>query len=252
MGLGGLGLAGLVEGSAWGGVVDPQMPLPFASGDRPLVTNFTQKGSMILQRTRPPLLDTPFDVFDRGVFTPNDLFYVRWHLADIPTVVDLVTFRLNILGHVTRPLTLTLNDLVRDFEPIALAAVNQCSGNSRGFFEPRVAAGPWANAAMGNALWRGVPLNAVLERAGVKAGALRVRFNGLDTAILPQTPDFMKSLGIDHSLDGEVMIAYAMNGARLPLLNGYPLRLVVPGWYAAYWVKMLNDIEVLDKPDDNF
>ena len=142
--------------------------------------------------------------------------------------------------------------MVRKFKPIEYAAVNQCSGNSRGFFTPRVAGGQWANGAMGNALWKGVALKALLDRAGVKAGALQVRFNGLDTGILPQTPDFMKSLDVDHSLDGEVMIAYAMNGKPLPLLNGYPLRLVVPGWYATYWVKMLNDIEVLDKPDDNF
>jgi DMSO/TMAO reductase YedYZ molybdopterin-dependent catalytic subunit len=79
-----------------------------------------------------------------------------------------------------------------------------------------------------------------------------VRFNGLDTGVIPQTPDFMKSLAIDHARDGEVMIAYAMNGEPLPLLNGFPLRLVVPGWYATYWVKMLDDIEVLDKLDDNF
>jgi DMSO/TMAO reductase YedYZ molybdopterin-dependent catalytic subunit len=226
--------------------------LPFANGQRDLVTNFPQKGAMILQRTRPPLLETPWEVFDQGVFTPNDRFYVRWHLANVPTEVDPVTFRLNIRGHVGQPVQLTLDELVRDFKPFEIAAVNQCSGNSRGFFNPRVPGGEWANGAMGNALWRGVRLTDVLDRAGVKAGALQVRFNGLDTGVVPQTPDFMKSLAIDHARDGEVMIAYAMNGALLPLLNGFPLRLVVPGWYATYWVKMLNDIEVLDKPDDNF
>ena len=86
----------------------------------------------------------------------------------------------------------------------------------------------------------------------MKAGALQVRFNGLDTGVIPQTPDFMKSLALDHARDGEVMIAYAMNGEPLPLLNGFPLRLVVPGWYATYWVKMLNDIEILNEADDNF
>ncbi len=251
-GLAGLGVAGAVGGSAWAGVGDSEIELPFNNGQRRLVTNFPQKGPMILQRTRPPLLETPFDVFDQGVFTPNDRFYVRWHLANIPTTVDPSTFRLKIHGNVTRPLTFTLNDLVRQFEPIELAAVNQCSGNSRGLFGPRVAGGQWANGAMGNARWRGVTVKSLLQRAGIKAGAFQVRFNGLDTGILPQTPDFMKSLGIDHALDGEVMVAYAMNGAHLPLLNGYPLRLVVPGWYATYWVKMLDDIEVLDRPDDNF
>jgi DMSO/TMAO reductase YedYZ molybdopterin-dependent catalytic subunit len=249
-GLGGVGLASVLGDPPRAATDDLQ--LPFANGRRLLASNFPQKGSMILQRTRPPLLETPFDVFDRGVFTPNDRFYVRWHLANIPTVVDPVTFRLKIHGHVKRPLALTLSDLVRQFASTEYAAVNQCSGNSRGFFQPRVAGGQWANGAMGNALWRGVAVKALLERAGVKAGAIQVRFNGLDTGILAQTPDFMKSLAIDHSLDGEVMIAYAMNGERMPLLNGYPLRLVVPGWYATYWVKMLDDIEVLDKPDENF
>src|SRR5882672_5857538 len=249
---GGIGLTGLLGALAWEAMAVTAVELPFVNGRRELVTNFPQKAAMLLQRTRPPLLETPFEVFDREVFTPNDRFYVRWHLANIPGTVDPATFRLNIRGHVRRPLSLSPHDLARDFKPFEIAAVNQCSGNSRGFFSPRVAGGQWANGAMGNALWRGVRLKDVLDRAGVKAGALQVRFNGLDTGVVPQTPDFMKSLDLDHARDGDVMIAYAMNGALLPLLNGFPLRLVVPGWYAIYWVKMLNDIEVLDKPDDNF
>jgi len=145
-----------------------------------------------------------------------------------------------------------MDDLLHDFPPIEIAAVNQCSGNSRGLFSPRVAGGQWNNGAMGNALWRGVRLKDVLDRAGVRAGAVQVRFKGLDTGVLPQTPNYMKSLTVDHARDGEVMIAYMMNGEPLPLLNGFPLRLVVPGWYATYWVKMLEDIDVLDKPDDNY
>jgi len=242
----------LLGASAWKAAAATFVELPFVNGQRQLVTNFPQKGAMLLQRTRPPLLETPFEVFDHGVFTPNDRFYVRWHLANIPTTIEPAVFRLNVSGHVREKISLTLADLVRDFEPFEIAAVNQCSGNSRGFFQPRVAGGEWANGAIGNALWRGVRLKDVLDRAGVKAGALQVRFNGLDTGVIPQTPDFMKSLAIDHARDGEVMIAYAMNGEPLPLLNGFPLRLVVPGWYATYWVKMLNDIEVLDTPDTNF
>jgi len=129
----------------------------------------------------------------------------------------------------------------------------QCSGNSRGFFSPRVAGGQWANGAMGNALWRGVRLKDLLDRAGVKPGALQVRLSGLDTGIIPQTPNFMKAArDRSRARRGKSWSLMHMNGEPLPLLNGFPLRLVVPGWYATYWVKMLDNIEVLDKPDDNF
>ncbi|WP_020175530.1 molybdopterin-dependent oxidoreductase [Methyloferula stellata] len=218
---------------------------------RAFATAFPGKGPMILQRTRPPLLETPFNVFDKSIITPNDQFYVRWHWANIPTKIDADAFRLNVRGQVNLNLSLSLQDLAA-MPSVDLVAVNQCSGNSRGFFQPRVPGAQWSNGSMGNARWTGVRLKDVLDRAGVKAGAVAVRFNGLDQPVMPDGPDFMKSLAIDHARDGEVMIAYQMNGEQLPLLNGFPLRLVVPGWYATYWVKMLNDIEVLDKPDDNY
>jgi DMSO/TMAO reductase YedYZ molybdopterin-dependent catalytic subunit len=238
-------------GAARARMVALSPPLPGGPDARPLVTDYPTKRAMILQRTRPPLLETPFEVFDDGVFTPNDRFFVRWHWGDIPTHVDAGKFRLAVRGQVNQPLSLSLAELVR-LPRVELAAVNQCSGNSRGYFEPRVAGGQWANGAMGNARWSGVRLRDVLDRAGVKAGAVAVRFNGADQPLVADAPDFMKSLDLDHARDGEVMIAYAMNGEQLPLLNGFPLRLVVPGWYSTYWVKMLNDIEVLDKPDSNF
>jgi DMSO/TMAO reductase YedYZ molybdopterin-dependent catalytic subunit len=235
---------------AWAqGFVD--LDLPGGPSQRELTATFPQKGSMILQRTRPPLLETPFDVFDRGVFTPNDRFFVRWHWALIPNAVDVAAFKLAVRGRVDRPLSLSLADLL-EMPRVELAAVNQCSGNSRGLFQPRVPGGQWRNGAMGNARWTGVRLRDVLDRAGVKAGAVAVRFNGLDEPVVDGAPDFMKSLAIDHARDGEVTIAYQMNGEQLPLLNGFPLRLVVPGWYSTYWVKMLNDVEVLDAPDENF
>jgi DMSO/TMAO reductase YedYZ molybdopterin-dependent catalytic subunit len=206
---------------------------------------------MILQRTRPPLLETPMEVFDRGVFTPNDQFYVRWHWAVISNLVDVNAFRLSVRGHVNQVLSLSISDLL-SLPRVELAAVNQCSGNSRGFFWPRVAGAQWAHGAMGNARWTGVRLKDLLDRAGVKAGAVQVRFKGLDEPVVPDAPNFRKSLDIDHARDAEVMIAFAMNGEPLPLLNGFPLRLIVPGWYSTYWVKMLSDIEVLDRPDDNY
>jgi hypothetical protein len=160
-------------------------------------------------------------------------------------------FRLAVRGHVNQSLALSLDDIMA-LPRVELVAVNQCSGNSRGYFQPRVTGGQWSHGAMGNARWTGVRLKDVLDRAGVKAGALQVRFNGLDEPVLPDAPDFMKSLALDHARDGEVMLAFAMNGKQLPLLNGFPLRLIVPGWYSTFWVKMLNDIEVLDQPDTNF
>ena len=225
--------------------------LPGGPDERPMTTAFPQKGALILQRTRPPLLETPFEVFDQSVLTPNDRFFVRWHWAVIPTAVDVDTFRLTVHGHVNQTLSLSLNEILA-LPRVELVAVNQCSGNSRGYFQPRVPGGEWSHGAMGNARWTGVRLKDVLDRAGVKAGAIQVRFNGMDEPVVPDAPDFMKSLDIDHARDGEVMLAYAMNGEQLPLLNGFPLRLIVPGWYSTYWVKMLNDIEVLDQPDTNY
>jgi DMSO/TMAO reductase YedYZ molybdopterin-dependent catalytic subunit len=228
-----------------------RLPLPGGPDEREITTAFPQKGALILQRTRPPLLETPLEVFDQSVFTPNDRFFVRWHWAVIPSEINVDAFRLAVRGHVNQILSLSLND-IQALPQIELVAVNQCSGNSRGYFQPRVSGGQWSNGAMGNARWTGVRLKDVLDRAGVKAGAVAVRFNGLDEPVVPDAPDFMKSLAVDHARDGEVMLACVMNGDQLPLLNGFPLRLVVPGWYSTYWVKMLNDIEVLDQPDTNY
>jgi DMSO/TMAO reductase YedYZ molybdopterin-dependent catalytic subunit len=133
------------------------LDLPSEPVRRELTTAFPQKGKMILQRSRPPLLETPFEVFDRGVFTPNDQFFVRWHWAVIPEQVDVATFKLAIRGHVNNPLSLSLADVMA-MPRVELAAVNQCSGNSRGMFQPRVAGGQWAHGAMGNARWTGVRL----------------------------------------------------------------------------------------------
>jgi sulfite dehydrogenase len=225
--------------------------LPFANGGRPLVA-YPGKRPLIRLTTRPPQLETPFSVFDEGIFTPNDAFFVRYHLADIPLKIDADSFRLTIQGKVDVPLSLSLEELRNGFEPVELAAVNQCAGNSRGFFEPRVAGGQLANGAMGNAQWKGVSLKALLTKAGVQAGAVQVSFQGLDRPVLPETPAFIKALDLDHALDGEVMVAYAMNGEDLPWLNGFPIRLVVPGCYGTYWVKHLSEVTVLDAPLDNF
>jgi len=228
-----------------------------AAGEESPLLRLPEKTELLLRTLRPPNLETPLRYF-RQDLTPNEAFYVRWHLAVLPTRVDVAEFRLTLGGHVERPLSLSLDELRRDFEPVTLVAVNQCSGNSRSLYRPRMPGVQWGNGALGNARWTGVRLKDLLARAKMKARAVDVSFNGLDGPVLPAaknfagTPDFVKSLKVDHANDGEVMVAYEMNGGPLPMVNGFPLRLVVPGWYATYWVKALNEIVVLDKPFDGF
>lgn len=224
--------------------------LPFDNGERPLV-KYPQKRLMIGQTSRPPQLETPFSVYNEGVITPNDAFFVRYHLADIPLEIDPAKFSVDVKGKVDKPLKLSLAD-IKKMPAVEMVAVTQCSGNSRGFSNPRVAGGQSGNGAMGNARWKGVPLKAVLDKAGVQAGAKQVVFGGMDGPVSDKTPDFAKALDLDHARDGEVMLAYSMNGENLPMLNGFPLRLVVPGYYGTYWVKHLNEITVIDSVYDNF
>ncbi|CAN5518423.1 molybdopterin-dependent oxidoreductase [soil metagenome] len=202
------------------------------------------KDSMLLLTDRPPNLETPLKYFLQD-YTPNNVFFVRWHLAGLPTKIDLDTFRLHIGGNVENELTLSINDLKTKFTPYTITALCECAGNSRSFFDPRVPGGQWKNGAMGNAKWTGVKLKDILATAGAKGGSKEVSFNGLDAPPIAATPDFVKSLEYKHAEEGEVIIAYEMNGEPLPLLNGYPLKLVVPGWYATYWVGMLNEVQVL-------
>jgi DMSO/TMAO reductase YedYZ molybdopterin-dependent catalytic subunit len=213
-----------------------------------------QKAPLILLTDRPVQLETPRQYFCTA-FTPNDAFYVRWHLADIPNAVDLKTWRLRIEGNVKKPAALSFSDLLHNFKPISVAATNQCSGNSRSRLQPRVPGAQWGNGAMGNALWTGIPLRELLELAGVKDGSLQVQFQGLETGPGPSgLPSnlFLKSLDLTNTVLDDCLVAYLMNGEPLPMLNGFPARLIVPGYFATYWTKCLTWIRVLDKPDENF
>src|SRR5258707_3365846 len=251
--LGGMGIASLALMSSPAlaqQTVD--LHVPGGPSTRMITTSYPQKGRMILQRTSPPWLETPFEVFDKGMCTPNDQHYVSWHWATFPGDINVDSFRLTVRGQVNQTLSLSLKDILQSLPRIDIAAVNQCAGNSRIYAVPRVAGAQWADGSMSNAIWTGLRLKDVLDRAAVKPGAIQVRFGGLDEPVLPTAPKFLTSLTIDHARDGEGMIAFAMNGEQLPLLNGFPLRLVVPGWCGAYWIKVLNDIEVLDQPDTNY
>ena len=223
---------------------------PILAG-RPLV-RYPEKTDLILLTSRPPQLETPMKYFERAI-TPNDAFFVRYHVFPIPTSVDLATWRLKVHGRVDRPLELSLDELRTKFPATKVVAVNQCSGNSRGRFSPRVLGGQWGDGAMGNAEWVGVRMRDILTRAGVRQGALQATFDGLDKPAFPTVPDFVKSLDVTRIMDDpDVIVAYQMNGQPLPILNGYPARLVVPGWYATYWVKNLSEIEVIDHVFERF
>jgi sulfite dehydrogenase len=239
-----------IGGSVFPSVADETIAMPFGNGERRLV-KYPQKRQMIELTSRPPELETPFPVFNESVITPNDAFFVRYHLAGIPLDIDPDKFTIEVKGKVDQPLKLSLGD-IKKMPATEIVAVNQCSGNSRGFFEPRMAGGQLGNGAMGNARWKGVSLKAVLDKAGVQAGARQVVFDGMDGPVFDRTPDFVKALDVDLARGGEVMLAYAMNGEDLPFLNGFPVRLVVPGYYGTYWVKHLNQITVIDTAFDGF
>jgi sulfite dehydrogenase (cytochrome) subunit A len=223
---------------------------PFLAG-RPLV-RYPEKTDLILLTSRPPQLETPMRYFDRAI-TPNEAFYVRYHVFPIPTEIDLATWRLRITGQVDTPLELSMDDLRSKFQPARVVAVQQCAGNSRGRVTPHPFGGQWGDGAMGNAEWVGARLADVLKAAGVRATAVDVTFTGLDKPAAPGVPQVVKSLAIGRIIeDPNVLIAYQMNGQQLPMLNGFPARLVVPGWYSTYWVKNLAEISVLDRAFDGF
>jgi DMSO/TMAO reductase YedYZ molybdopterin-dependent catalytic subunit len=207
------------------------------------------KRPLIKRTFRPPNYETPVHLF-RHAFTPNDAFYVRWHMG-VPDVA-LAEWRLRVTGPAAiTPREFTHTELLRKFRVHEVTAVNQCSGNRRGLFAPHVPGVQWGYGAMGNAVWRGVRLKDVLEDAALAAGALEVKADGADAPTLTG-PDFVKSLPMWKALDADTLIAFEMNGEPLSRWNGFPARLVVPGWTATYWVKALTELNVLDRPFDGF
>src|SRR3954454_571150 len=209
------------------------------------------KVPLIKKSFRPPNYETPIEYF-RTPLTPNRAFFVRWHLAAIPQIA-LKDWSLSVGGDsAERSLNFTLNELRKEFKPAQVTAVCQCSGNRRGLFEPHVTGVEWGVGAMGNAVWRGVRLKDVLGKAGIKGDALEVVFDGADHGAIDKTPDFVKSLPIDVALSENTLIAFAMNGLPLPHWNGFPARIVVPGWTGTYWVKQLTSVKVVARPEKNF
>ena len=178
--------------------------------------------------------------------TPVGLHYLLIHF-DIPAV-DEQEWRLRIGGRVERPLELTLADLRR--RPSRTVAVTlECAGNGRALLEPRAISQPWLLEAVGTAEWTGTPLRPLLEEAGVLPGSVEVVFTGADRGIQGDDEhDYARSLPLEEALRDEMLLAWAVNGQPLPPQHGFPLRLVVPGWYGMTHVKWLRSIDVVDAP----
>ena len=234
-------LIGRVRASDGAGTVVEVEPLAALPGKKPLIR----------RSFRPPNFETPLADL-AAPLTDNGAFFVRYHLTVIPRI-DPDSWRLQVSGaSARRALTLSLAELRSGFEQVEVVAVNQCAGNRRGLFTPRVPGVQWGGGAMGNARWRGVRLREVLQRAGVAADALEVVFGGADAPVLPATPAFVKSLPVERALDESTLVAFEMNGRPLPHWNGAPARLVVPGWVGTYWMKHLASIRIEPRAFDGF
>jgi len=254
-GVGGVAMLG-ASGTLARAAVAAQAPLvsglPAGVYDAATLAALPGKKPLIKLADRPPNYETPASYFTTPV-TPNDAFFVRYHLADIPETIDANSWTLRVGGDgATGALEFALRDLESGFEQVELAAVCQCSGNRRGLSEPHVPGVQWGVGAMGCAVWKGVRLKDVLAKAGLRKEAVEVVVDGADGPVVDKTPDFVKSIPLWKALDENTIIATAMNGAPLPHWNGFPARLIVPGWTATYWMKHLTSVMVSTKPFDGF
>ena len=203
---------------------------------------------MIVHRANPLNCETSLPALMGGMVVPNPRFYVRNHFQ-IPKL-DPSSWRLNVVGLVDRPLSLSLRDLVK-MPSEAQFVTLECAGNGRSLLSPRVNGEQWNFGAVSTAEWTGVPLAEVLDRAGVKADAREVVFRGADSGKLDLSSEpirFERSLSVNDAHRCEALLAYAMNGDVLPIQHGYPLRLIVPAWYAVASVKWLTEIDVISQP----
>ena len=182
--------------------------------------------------------------------TPTGLHYLLTHY-DIPEV-DVATWRLEVGGLVERPLSLSLDEL-RARTAVEVAVTMECAGNGRAHVEPHVVSQPWLLEAVGTARWRGVRVADVLDEAGVRNGAIEALFTGLDRGVEGgEEQAYERSLPVGDLLASDALLAYEVNGTPLPPQHGYPLRLVVPGWYGMTSVKWLSRIALVAEPFDGY
>jgi DMSO/TMAO reductase YedYZ molybdopterin-dependent catalytic subunit len=234
---------------AQGGVKLAPM-LPEGLRSQAILDALPGKKPLIKLTYRPPNYETPIEYF-RTAITPNDAFFVRYHLSNIPEI-DVNTWKITAGGDGANAQTeLSLDDL-KKMPAFEVIAVNQCSGNRRGLFQPHVAGVEWGYGAMGCARWKGARLRDVLEKITLKKEAIEIVFDGADGPVIEKTPDFIKSIPVWKAMEETTLIAYEMNGQPLPHFNGFPARIVVPGWTGTYWVKHITSINAVTKPESGF
>jgi DMSO/TMAO reductase YedYZ molybdopterin-dependent catalytic subunit len=203
------------------------------------------EAGLVVHRAHPLNAETSIPALIGGVVMPNAHFYVRNHFP-IPRL-DPETWRLDVGGLVERPLSLTMRDIGR-MPSHTMAVTIECAGNGRSRFQPPIEGERWDLGAVSTAEWTGVPLVEVLDCAGIRPGAQQLVFRGADGGEVAGRPGpvrYERSLSLDDARGSQAVLAYAMNGEALPIQHGYPLRLVVPGWYGMASVKWLTEIELV-------
>lgn len=247
------GSGALLFGPAAGAAESTTLPAQLPDGTL-AVAHFSDlpgKRRLIELTDRPPNYASPIEVFS-DVVTQNDRFFVRYHMDGVPPPPPVDSWTLTVGGDAAeKTVTFHWQDLL-DLPPNDVLAVCQCAGNRRGFAVPHVPGVQWPDGGMGCARWSGPMLSDILKRAGVKPNAQEVWLTGADIPPAPGIPLFQKSLPLAKAMEPSTLLATSMNNAPLPLLNGNPARLAVPGWVGTYWVKHISRIEISSKPLDNF
>jgi len=224
----------------------------WAAAGLPVVTPGPDITGLVMHSTNPLNCETSIPALIGGVVMPNARFYVRNHF-ETPRL-DPASWQLEVSGRVERPLRLSLRDL-HNMRSETVVATLECAGNGRSGFDPPAAGEQWQLGAVSTAEWTGVPLAEILDRAGLTPEALEIVFRGADQGNVGEAADpirFERSLPVTDAGHSGSLLAYAMNGEPLPLEHGYPLRLIVPGWYAVASVKWLTEIEVMGSPFTGF
>jgi DMSO/TMAO reductase YedYZ molybdopterin-dependent catalytic subunit len=244
------GFGRLTEAQAASAAAELTPGVPSGISSYVTMGNVPGKKPLIQLSDRPPNYESPLEYL-RTPITPNDQFFIRYHLSDIPEV-KAETYKIAVGGDGANGQAEITFDELKKMPAIEVVAVNQCSGNRRGLSTPHVQGVEWGYGAMGCARWKGARLKDILDKVGLKKEAIEIGLNGADGPAIDKTPDFIKSIPVWKAVDPNTIVAYEMNGQPLPHFNGFPARLIVPGWTGTYWIKHLININALTKPQGGF